>query len=93
MGPRKDLIACVIRQYGTGLYRTCVSLDKKSTICLSTHQDEASATETITYFLEAYQTGEIKTLEDVLVFIDSIRMKDSATPLPVTEQSVGEMAA
>jgi hypothetical protein len=93
IGSRKDLIACVIRQYGTGLYRTCVSLDKKSTICLSTHQDEASATEMINRFLEAYRKGKIKTPEDVLVFIDLIRMNDSAAPLPVTEQSIGEMAA
>jgi hypothetical protein len=92
-GPRKELIACVIRQCGTGLYRTCVSLDKNSTICLSTHQDEASATETINHFLEAYRKGQIKTPEDILVFIESIRMNDSATPLPATEQSIGEMAA
>jgi hypothetical protein len=93
VGPRKELIACVIRQYGTGLYRTCVSLDKNNTICLSTHQDEASATETINRFLEAYQKGQVKTLEDILIFIDSLRMNDSAAPLPETEQSVGEMAA
>ncbi len=91
--PRNQLIACVIRQYGTGLYRTCVSLDKNKTICLSTHQNEASATETINRFLETYQEGEIKTLEDILVFINSIRVNDLAAPLPVTEQSVGEMAA
>jgi hypothetical protein len=93
VGPRKELIACVIRQYGTGLYRTCVSLDKNNTICLSTYQDEASATETINRFLEAYQKGQVKTLEDILIFIDSLRMNDSAAPLPETEQSVGEMAA
>jgi hypothetical protein len=93
VGPREELISCIIRQYGTGLYRTCVSLDSNSTICLSTHQDEASATETINRFLETYQKGQIKALEDILVFIDSIRMNDSAAPLPVTEQSIGEMAA
>jgi hypothetical protein len=60
---------------------------------LSTHQDEASATETINHFLEAYRKGKIKTPEDVLVFIDSIRMNDSGAALPVIEQSVGEMAA
>jgi hypothetical protein len=86
-------IACIIRQYGTGLYRTCVSLDKSSTICLSTHQDEASATETINRFLEAYQKGQIKTIEDILIFVDSMRAKDKVMPSPVIEQSVGEMAA
>lgn len=92
MAPRQRLIACVIRQYGTGLYRTCVSLDKNNTICLSTHQDEASATEMINRFLETYQKGQIKTLEDISIFIDSICVKDLAT-LPMIEQSVGEMAA
>ncbi len=93
MVPRGQLIACVIRQYGTGLYRTCVSLDRNSTICLSTHQDEAIATETINRFLETYQERQIKTLEDILIFIDSMRAKDKEMPSPVIEQSVGEMAA
>jgi hypothetical protein len=65
----------------------------RSTICLSTHQDEASATETINRFLETYQEGQIKTLEDILIFIDSMRAKDKVMPSPVIEQSVGEMAA
>jgi hypothetical protein len=93
VGPGKELIACVIRQYGTGLYRTCVSLDRNSTICLSTHQDEASATETINRFLEAYQNGQIKTLEDILIIIDSMRAKDKVMPSPVIEQNASEMAA
>jgi hypothetical protein len=49
--------------------------------------------ETISRFLEAYRKGQIKTPKDVSVFIDSIRLNDSAAPLPVTEQSIGEMAA
>ena len=73
MIPRNQPTACIIKQYGTGLYRTCVSLDKDHTVCLSTHQDEMEATETIDRFLESCQKGEIKTLEDVLVFMDSIR--------------------
>lgn len=87
------LIACVIRQYGTGLYRTYVSLDKNNTVCLSTHQDEASATEMINRFLETYQQGQIKTLEDVLIFVSSVRGKEPAALLPVIGQSVDEMAA
>jgi len=35
----------------------------------------------------------IKTIEDVLTVINSICVKDLAAPLPVTGQSVGEMAA
>src|SRR5215510_15281184 len=72
MAPRNQLIACVIRQYGTGLYRAWVSLDKSHTVCLGAHQDEANATEMINRFLETYQEGQIKTLEDILLFIDSI---------------------
>jgi hypothetical protein len=69
MEPRKELIACVVRQYTSGLYRTCVSLDRNNTICLGTHPDEASATKTINQFLETYQDGQIKTLEDILLYI------------------------
>ena len=93
MVPRKPIIACVIRQYGTGLYRTCVSLDQGSTVCLSTHHDEASATETINRFLETYQKGQIKTLEDVLTFVDSVRAKDPPVPLTLVGQSTCELAA
>ena len=93
MPPGKQIIACVVRQYATGLYRTCVSLDRNNAICLSTHQDEASATETINCFLETYQKGEIKTIEDILVFINSMRVKDKSVHLPVIEQSACELAA
>ena len=93
MIPRNQLIACIIKQYGTGLYRTCVSVDKNNAICLSTHQDEAGATEVINRFLEIYQQGQIKTLEDILIFTNSTCVKDLAAPLPVIEQSVEQMAA
>jgi len=93
MAPRNQLIACVIRQYGTGLYRAWVSLDKSHTVCLGADQDEANATEMINRFLETYQEGQIKTFEDILAFINSICVKDPTAPLPLTGQSVGEMAA
>ena len=41
MPPRNQLIACVIRQHGTGLYRPWVSLNKDNTACLGAHQDES----------------------------------------------------
>ena len=97
MAPRNRLIACVVRQYGTGLYRTCVSLDKNSVVCLSTHQDEASATEMINRFLETHQNGRIKTHEDVLIFIDATRApmiaEDQAEPPLAIERNVEEIAA
>jgi hypothetical protein len=82
MEPHKELIACVVRQYTSGLYRTCVSLDRDNTICLGTHQDEKSATETMNQFLETYQDGKIKTHEDVLLYVNSICNKD-----PVSEMA------
>ena len=77
MFTRNQIIACVVRQYGTGLYRSCVSLNKGSTICLSTHDDEQSANETINQFWQFWkfweaQKGEIKHAEDVSLFMKSI---------------------
>ncbi|MEO6724836.1 MAG: hypothetical protein ABIU20_10595 [Blastocatellia bacterium] len=72
MFTRNQIIACVVKQYGTGLYRSFVSLNKGSTICLSTHDDEQSANETINHFWEACQKGEIKQPEDVSLFLKSI---------------------
>jgi hypothetical protein len=53
---RTQLFTCVIRQYGTGLYRSCVHLDEAGAVCLGAYQDEASANETIARFLEGIQT-------------------------------------
>jgi hypothetical protein len=69
---RNPILACVIKQYGTGLYRTCVSLDKGHTVFLSAHPDEESATETINRFQEACRDGTVKTAEDVTGFANSI---------------------
>jgi hypothetical protein len=68
-----QIIACVVRQYGTGLYRSCVSLNKGSTICLSVHDDEQSASDTINQFWEACKKGEIKQPEDVSLFLKSLK--------------------
>ncbi len=70
---RNQIIACVIRQYGTGLYRSCVSFNKHDTVCLSTHDNEQSATETINLFWEACKKGEIKRFEDLPLFLKSIQ--------------------
>ena len=64
--------ACVIKQYGTGLYRACVSLSENNLVHLGTYQNEASAYETMNRFLEAEQNGEMKTAEDVATFINSV---------------------
>ncbi|HMV50672.1 MAG TPA: hypothetical protein PLD20_12830 [Blastocatellia bacterium] len=75
MSVQNQIIACVVKQYGTGRYRSCVSLSKGNVICLSTHNDEQSATETINQFLqfwEACPRGETRQPEDVSLFIKSI---------------------
>ena len=66
------ILACVIKQYGTGLYRACVSMDKGHTLFLSSHPDEDGANETIHQFQEACRGGTIKTAEDVLSFAGSL---------------------
>jgi len=93
MPPRKQLIACVIRQYDAGLYPAWVSLDKGHMVCLGAYQDEASATETIDRFLGTYQEGRIKTPEDILTHINSSCAQDLTAPLLVIGQSLGETAA
>ncbi len=66
-------MACVIRQYGTGLFRSCVSLDGRTSLCLHSTPDERLAGEIISRFLEARERGEIRTSEDVAAFRDGIR--------------------
>src|SRR5262245_42577438 len=89
MEPRNQLIACVIKQYGTGLYQAWVSLDKGHTACLGSHHDEAVATETINRFLDVYQEGQIKTHKDILTHIDSSSAQDLKAPLLMIGQGVG----
>jgi hypothetical protein len=69
----------VIKQYGTGVYRACVSLNKGHTVFLSSHQDEEGANETVSRFQEACRDGLIKTAEDVLGFVNSLDLKSSAS--------------
>lgn len=66
-------MACVIRQYGTGLFRSCVSLDGGTSLCLHSTPDESLAYEIINSFMEAQRRGEIRTSEDIADFRDRIR--------------------
>lgn len=72
---RNPILACVIKQYGTGLYRTCVSFDIGHIVFLSAHPDEESATETINLVQEACRDGTIKTAEDLTSFATSLDPK------------------
>jgi hypothetical protein len=78
MARRNQVIAVVIKQYGTGLYRTCVSLNRDEVTFLSTHKDEGSANETIGLFWQAYDEGQLKTPKDVETFIHSIQSEYAA---------------
>jgi hypothetical protein len=93
MPARNQLIACVIRQYGAGMYRAWVSLEKGHMICLGEYQDEADATVTIDRFMDTYQGGLIKTPEDILSHIDSSCAQDLTAPLHVIGQSVSQTPA
>src|SRR5262249_39731947 len=67
-----QILACVIRQYCTGLYQACVSFNKGHTVFLSAHHDEDSANETIDRFQEACRGGTRTTAEDVTSFARSL---------------------
>ena len=74
--PRKNqIIAVVIMQYATGLYRTCVSLGRDNITYLGTHKDERSANEALNHFWRAWDEGQLKTPEDVAGFIQSAEIK------------------
>ncbi|MFN0112878.1 MAG: hypothetical protein ACKVZH_28800 [Blastocatellia bacterium] len=74
MFTQNQIIACVVRQYGTGQFRSCVSLNKGSAICLSTHDDEQSANETINRFWQFWDSkkGEVEQAENVSLFMKSM---------------------
>ncbi len=78
MSRRNQVIAVVIKQYGTGLYRTCVSLEKDNATLLSTHKDERSAYQTIDLFWQAYDEGHLKTPEEITTFVNSIQQTNAS---------------
>jgi hypothetical protein len=90
---RNPILACVIKQYGTGLYRACVSLNKGHTVFLSAHQDEESADETIHRFQEACRDGTIKTAEDVVSFAGSLDFTGDGKNNPFSREEELSLAA
>src|SRR5262249_61648782 len=71
MEPRNQLVACIIKQYGTGLYQAWVSLDKGHTACLGSHHDEAGAAAAVDFFFGVLRGGQIKTHKNIFTHIDS----------------------
>lgn len=70
MRHHQGVVAVVIKQYGTGLYRTCVSLNRESAVCLGTHADEDSASARLSQFWQAYDEGTIRATEDLQRLLD-----------------------
>ena len=71
MRRHQGIIAVVIKQYGTGLYRTCVSLNRENSVCLGTHDNEGSANERISQFWKAYDEGTIRHPDDLLGLVEA----------------------
>lgn len=67
----REVIAVIIRQYGTGLYRSYVSLGPDNSTCLGTHPDEIGATEKLNRFWAAYDEGMIRTAGDLTLLIET----------------------
>jgi hypothetical protein len=85
MAPHNDIFACVIRQYGTGLFRSCILWQGKDAICLSEHADERSANETLHRFLEAFREKDMTSLEEISLLATSLTeatMEPPAAYLP-----------
>jgi hypothetical protein len=69
-----ELFACVIRQYGTGLYRACVRVERDRLVYLGSYQNESKAHETMSRFLEAQQSGEVRTVDDLAGFVAGLQV-------------------
>jgi hypothetical protein len=70
------LFACVIKQYGTGVYRACVRLGENHLVYLGAYPNEAGADAMMNRFLEAQRSGEVKTADDVPAFLASLHAGD-----------------
>jgi len=69
MPRQQKIIAVVIKQYGTGLYRTCVSLGTGSMTYLGTYNDELSASAKLGQFWQAWDEGQIREPEDLITLL------------------------
>ncbi len=88
MPRRQQILAVVIRQYGTGLYRTCISLGRENLAFIGSYADEQSANQRIAQFWSAYDRGEIAHPEDLQRL-----MSDQPPDSPLTEPQLLPLAA
>lgn len=79
-----QIIAVVIKQYGTGLYRTCVSLGTGNMTYLGTYRDERSANEKIGQFWRAWDEGQIRQAEDLASLITESSIETRTVSPPIT---------
>lgn len=92
MRRHQGIIAVVIKQYGTGLYRTCVSLNRDNSVCLGTHESETSANDRLNLFWKAYDEGTIRHHDDLASLVDH---PVSPVPAPLgtpSGQAAGQVA-
>lgn len=83
---RQQILAVVIRQYRTGLYRSCVSLNQGNLVTMGTHEDERSAEESLNRFWKAYDEGEIRHSDDLLRWLTPA---SPSTPTVLSENAEG----
>jgi len=87
---RHQILAVVIRQYRTGLYRSCVSLGRGNLVTMGTHEDERSAEESLDLFWKAYDEGTIGHTDDLLRLIaPSVFPAEGAFPSGKEGRGVG----
>jgi hypothetical protein len=90
MRRRQEILAVVIKQYGTGLYRTCVSLNRENVTCLGEHEDEGSAAERISLFWKAYDEGTIRNSEDLRKLSKDSKYSNDRNDRNDSSEKIGE---
>ena len=90
MRRRQEILAVVIKQYGTGLYRTCVSLNRENVTCLGEHEDERSAAERISLFWKAYDEGTIRNSEDLRKLSNDSKYGNDSNHSKDSNEKIGE---
>ena len=90
MRRHQGIIAVVIKQYGTGLYRTCVSLNRDNSVCLGTHESETSANDRLNLFWKAYDEGTIRHHDDLARLADHPVSPVPAAVATLSSQDAGQ---
>lgn len=79
MKNQRKFFVCVIRQYGAGLYRTCVRVEEGQMSTLGSYASETAANEAMNRFLEAEREGHVKSSADITAFIQALQSDQTAS--------------